>query len=170
MTDANKILAARYAQVAERAPGLVVRLWVVRIALAVVAIAGTLQLANLTLWGLRAGHSALIALIVAHVLAIGLALGTPVHHDTVSGVLPFSRIVRGYGDRGDRLRALGFVVLIEFAVQLLLPPIMTLVGGHLLRWPVQFVVAGAACLVVWPLQRIAASQRLEASRLNALES
>lgn len=169
MTDADEILAARYVRAAERAPGLVVRLWAARIALALVAIVATLHLANLTLWGLRAGHLPLIVLIAAHVVAIGIALGLPVRHDAVAGSLPLRRVLRGYGDRADRLRALGLVVALEFAIQLLLPPVLTLVSGHLLRWPVQFVVAGAACLVVWPLQRIAASQRLEATRLTAME-
>ena len=84
---------------------------------------------------------------------------------------PVERLLLRVGEqvRADRLRALGLVVVLEFGIQLLLPPILTVVSGHLLRWPVQFVVAGAACLVVWPLQRIAASQRLEASRLTAME-
>ena len=49
------------------------------------------------------------------------------------------------------------------------PPLMTVIAGQQLRWPVEFVVAAASCLVVWPLQRIAASQRAEASRLSAME-
>ena len=58
---------------------------------------------------------------------------------------------------------------LELGVRFVLPPVMTLVAGHQLRWPAAFVVAGAACLVVWPLQRIAASQRAEAERLSAME-
>ena len=170
MTDTNEVLATRWARAAERAPGLVVRLWIIRIALAVVAIAGTLHLANLTLWGWRSGQAGLITLIAAHVLAIAIAIGAPVRHDAlVQTAVPFTRILRGYGDRAERLRALGLVVLLELGIQFLAPPIMTLAAGHPLRWPAEFVVAGAACLVVWPLQRIAASQRLEAARLSALE-
>ena len=41
--------------------------------------------------------------------------------------------------------------------------------GFTVSVPGAFVVAGAACLVVWPLQRIAASQRAEAERLTAME-
>jgi hypothetical protein len=176
MTDTNDLLATRWARAAERAPGLVVRLWLIRGALAIVAIAGTLHLANLTLWGWRSGQAGLITLIAAHVLAIAMAVGFPVRHDgheghdaLASSPVPFTRILRGYGDRAERLRALGMVVLLELGLRFLAPPIMALVAGHQVRWPAEFVVAGAACLVVWPLQRIAASQRLEASRLSALE-
>jgi len=173
MADTNDVLATRWARAAERAPGLVVRLWVIRVALAIVAIAGTLHLANLTLWGWRSGQAGLIALIAAHVLAIAMAVGFPVRHEghdaLASSPVPFTRILRGYGDRAERLRALGMVVLLELGLRFLAPPIMALVAGHQVRWPAEFVVAGAACLVVWPLQRIAASQRLEASRLSALE-
>jgi len=173
MADTNDVLATRWARAAERAPGLVVRLWVIRVALAIVAIAGTLHLANLTLWGWRSGQAGLIALIAAHVLAIAMAVGFPVRHEghdaLASSRVPFTRILRGYGDRAERLRALGMVVLLELGLRFLAPPIMALVAGHQVRWPAEFVVAGAACLVVWPLQRIAASQRLEASRLSALE-
>ena len=173
MADTNEVLATRWMRAAERAPGLVVRLWVIRIALAIVAIAGTLHLANLTLWGWRSGQAGLITLIAAHVLAVALAIGLPVRHDGQDALaqptVPFTRLLRGYGDRAERLRALGLVVLLELGVRFLVPPVMALVAGHQLRWPAEFVVAGAACLVVWPLQRIAASQRLEASRLSALE-
>jgi hypothetical protein len=112
----------------------------------------------------------LIALIAAHVVAIALAVGLPVRHDALAHQPPsFSRLLRGYGDRAERLRALGWVVLVEVALRFAYPPLMTLVAGHQLRWPVGFVVAAASCLVVWPLQRIAASQRAEASRLSAME-
>ena len=170
MTDANDVLATRWARAAERAPGLVVRLWAIRVALAIVATAGTLHLANLTLWGWRAGQAGLITLIAAHVLAIALAVGLPLRAESLAPRSPsFTRVLRGYGDRAERLRALGWVVLLEVGVQFAYPPVMTLVAGQLLRWPAEFVVAAAACLVVWPLQRIAASQRAEASRLNAME-
>jgi hypothetical protein len=170
MSDANDILATRWVRAAERAPGLVVRLWAVRVALAIVAIAGTLHLANLTVWGWRAGQAGLITLIAAHVVAIALAVGLPVRHESLAPRAPsLTRVLRGYGDRAERLRALGWVVLLEVGVQFAYPPVMTLVAGQLLRWPAEFVVAAAACLVVWPLHRIAASQRAEASRLNAME-
>jgi hypothetical protein len=173
MTDTNDLLATRWARAAERAPGLVVRLWLIRGALAIVAIAGTLHLANLTLWGWRSGQAGLIALIAAHVLAIAMAVGFRVRHEgndaLTSSPVPFTRILRGYGDRAERLRALSLVVLLELGLRFLAPPVMALVAGYQVRWPAEFVVAGAACLVVWPLQRIAASQRLEASRLSALE-
>jgi hypothetical protein len=60
-------------------------------------------------------------------------------------------------------------VLLEVGLRFAYPPVLTLVAGQQLRWPAEFVVAAAAGLVVWPLQRIAASQRAEASRLNAME-
>jgi len=170
MADANDVLATRWTRAAERAPGLVVRLWAVRVALAIVAIAGTLHLANLTMWSWHAGQAGLITLIAAHVLAIALAVGLPVRHESLgTRTLSFPRLLRGYGDRADRLRALGWVVLLEVGLRFAYPPVLTLVAEHQLRWPAEFVVAAAAGLVVWPLQRIAASQRAEASRLNAME-
>ena len=60
-------------------------------------------------------------------------------------------------------------MLLEVAVLFVYPPLATVVAGHRLQWPAEFVVAVAASLVVWPLQRIAASQRAEASRLSALD-
>ena len=96
MTDANDVLATRWARAAERAPGLVVRLWAIRVALAIVATAGTLHLANLTLWGWRAGQAGLITLIAAHVVAIALALGLPVRTESLAPRSPsLTRVLRG---------------------------------------------------------------------------
>jgi hypothetical protein len=170
MTDSNDVLATRWVRVAERAPGMVVRQAAGRVMLALVAIIGTLYLVNLGLWGWRAGQARLIVLIAVHVLALALALGLPVRPDALAAhEHSLARPLRGYGDRADRLRALAIAMSLELGVRFALPPILTLVTGSQLRWPASFVVAGAACFVVWPLQRLAASQRAEVNRLSAME-
>lgn len=164
------VLAARWVRVAERAPGIAVRQWIVRTVLALVAIFGVLNLVALTRWGWKSGQAGLIVLIAVHLFAIVAAIGLPLRPRALGAPeRSLRRILRGYGDRADRLRALAIVMTLELGVRFVLPPVMTLVAGHQLRWPAAFVVAGAACLVVWPLQRIAASQRAEAERLSAME-
>lgn len=167
--DSDPIVATQWVRAAERAPGIAVRQWIVRSLLAFVAIVGALDLVGLTRWGWRSGQAGLIVLIAVHVLAIVIAVGLPLRHDTLGAPERSLRLVlRGFGDRADRLRALAIVMTLELGVRFALPPLMTLVVGDKLRWPAGFVVAAAACLVVWPLQRIAASQRAEAERLDRL--
>ena len=50
------VLAARWVRVAERAPGIAVRQWIVRTVLALVAIFGVLNLVALTRWGWKSGN------------------------------------------------------------------------------------------------------------------
>ena len=170
MSEMNEMLATRWARAAERAPKVALRQWVLRVVFTIPAILGALHLCNLALWGWRSGQAGLIAFVGVHVLAVCLAVGLPVRHTPAAELSPwYRRLFRAYADRADRLRALGRVLLLEVALLFLYPPLMTLAAGHLLRWPAEFVVAVAASMVVWPLQRIAASQRSEASRLSALD-
>ena len=97
-------------------------------------------------------------------------MGLPVRHTPAPERSPwFRQLFKAYADRSDRLQALGSILLLEVALLFLYPPLMTLAAGHLLRWPAEFVVAVAASMVVWPLQRIAVSQRAEAARLSGLD-
>jgi hypothetical protein len=170
MTETNDLLATRWTRVAERAPGIAVRQWIARTLLALVAIVGALNLLGLTRWGWRSSQAGLVVLIAVHVIALVIAIGLPLRRDVLAAPeRSMARVLRGYGDRADRLRALAIVMTIELGVRFALPPVMTLVAGNLLRWPAEFVVTGAACLVVWPLQRIAASQRAETERLSAMD-
>ena len=170
MSEINEMLATRWARAAERAPRVALRQWIVRAAFTVPAVLGALHLCNLALWSWRSGQAGLIAFVGVHVLAVCLAVGLPVRHTPPQERSPwFRRLFKAYADRSDRLRALGVVLLIEVVLLFLYPPLMALAAGHLLRWPAEFVVAVAVSMVVWPLQRIAASQRAEASRLSALD-
>jgi MFS family permease len=170
MSEMNEMLTTRWVRAAERAPRAAFRQCAIRVAFTIPAILGALHLCNLALWGWRSGQGGLIAFVGVHVLAVCLAVGLPVGHTPAPERSSwFRRLFKAYADRADRLRALGRVLLLEVALLFLYPPLMTLMAGNLLRWPAEFVVAVAACMVVWPLQRIAASQRAEASRLSALD-
>lgn len=170
MSEMNETLATRWARAAQRAPRVALRQWIVRVAFTIPAILGALHLCNLALWSWRSGQAGLIAFVGVHVVAVCLAVGLPVRHTPAAERSPwFRRLFDAYTHRADRLRALGRTLLLEIALLFVSPPLMTLAAGHLLRWPAEFVVAVAASMVVWPLQRIAASQRAEASRLSVLD-
>ena len=172
MTTHDAALSPRWARAAARAPGIALRRWLLRAALPLLTIPGLVHAYRVAVWALKTGQGDVFFVIALHAAAIALALLIPGRAPALT-TEPGNfreRMLTRYADRADRLNALGRAALLELLVTFAYPPLMTLVAGHPLRWPVYFVVAFVACTVIWPLERLAAVERREAQRLTALDS
>jgi len=170
-TAGEEVLSEQWMRAAMRAPLLAARRRLVQAVLLVVAAPAAFQLYWLLLWGWRTGQRGLISNILIHILGIALAAGLPANRDALSteprGFM--DGLSRRFRDRTDRLRALGGAMLLETTLQFAYPLLMTLAAERKLQWPVEFVIAVAACVIVWALQRVAVVQRNALRRIALID-